>query len=86
MTNIFVCLSKFDIFFCQATRCTADMRSSVSFDFESEASVDLLFYATDKEGLKISKQITLTIGDANDPPTVSCNQMSFFILSNFHLT
>jgi hypothetical protein len=55
------------------------MRSSVSFDFESEASVDLLFYATDKEGLKISKQITLTIGDANDPPTVSCNQMSFFI-------
>ena len=73
-------LVNFDIFFCQATRCTADVRSSVSFDFESEASVDLLFYATDKEGLKINKQITLTIGDANDPPTVSCNQMSFFYL------
>ncbi|XP_052104048.1 protocadherin Fat 4-like isoform X4 [Mytilus californianus] len=53
----------------QGIRCTADVRSSESFDFETETSVSLLFYAVDNEGSKISQQTTLTIIDANDAPS-----------------
>ncbi|VDH93391.1 protocadherin Fat 4 [Mytilus galloprovincialis] len=53
----------------QGIRCTADVRSSETFDFETETSVSLLFYAVDNEGSKIIQQSTLTISDANDAPS-----------------
>lgn len=59
------------MYFTQGIRCTADVRSSETFDFETETSVSLLFYAVDNEGSKIIHQTTLTISDANDAPSVS---------------
>ncbi|XP_060077517.1 protocadherin Fat 4-like [Ylistrum balloti] len=66
----------------QGVHCSCDVRALVSFDYETQPSVDVSVSVTDRKGLTSLLTVTLDIADVNDPPTdILMNNQSLTTLS-----